>query len=426
MLALPLRLHKHRRRVERVVVGPGSVIADRYRLEAEIGHGGFSHVFRATELKLGREVALKLLSKDSVDAAGGQRFRREAELARQLQHPNTVRLLDFDIEAKPMPFIVYELLEGETLERAIKTHGAMSEERLVRVVSQVLKSLMEAHAAGIVHRDMKPGNVFLCTYAGEADFVKVLDFGIAKSAAPEMQLTAAGMLVGTPRYMPPDQIRGEPLTPAMDIYAIGMMMAEMLSGAPLIRGSPMDACRAQLSPVNIELPASVARSRLGRVIRRSIDKDPRSRHGTAADLLSDLELALKSPAPPPSPVVTKRTEPPVSSGEAETRVMDEAPTQLMLEGSQESRDALRPERLQASTTQAVKNRQRRPMEMHMPPRARARPASSSSPLMWIVAALLTLAAVIVLATLIVYLVRRFSVNDVSPPTTRALALANGT
>jgi eukaryotic-like serine/threonine-protein kinase len=320
--------------VESAVAELGMVIADRYRLDAEIGHGGYSRVFRATEIKLGREVALKLLSRDSVDEAGAQRFQREAELARCLGHPNTVRLLDFDIDGKPSPYIVFELLNGESLHQLVRRGGPMPEERVARLTMQVLKSLMEAHAAGIVHRDMKPGNVFVCTYAGEPDFVKVLDFGIAKSTdIGGTALTAAGTLVGTPRYMPPEQIRGAQPSPAMDVYAVGMMMAEMLAGAPVLRGTPMDACLKQLANDPIELPEAATSSTIGPVLSHAVDKDLAKRYGTAEQMLRDIERLLPSlgrgaAAPPafapeeePLPsnqVATTFMVEPVSSGRANT------------------------------------------------------------------------------------------------------------
>lgn len=306
--------------VQQVVPKPGLVISDRYRLEENIGHGGYSLVFRANELRLNREVALKLLSKDTVDAAGLERFRREADLARQLQHPNTVRLLDFDLEAEPMPFIVYELLHGMNLAQLLKREGALPEERVVRLTTQILKSLMESHAVGIVHRDVKPGNVFVCTYAGEPDFVKVLDFGIAKTVGPDsLQLTANGMLVGTPRYMPPDQIRGLPPKPGMDLFAVGMMMAEMLAGTPVIRGSAADACLIQLSNDPVPLPPAALASRLASVIQRAVDKDPERRYPLANTMLEDLSRALLA-----APVQQQW----VGAGAGDS-ALDEAPTTLM-------------------------------------------------------------------------------------------------
>lgn len=255
-------------------------------------------MFRATELKLGREVAIKLLGKTTLDAAGLDRFRREADLARQLQHPNTVRLLDFDFDAYPMPFIVYELLTGLDLAQLLKEQGALTEERTARLATQILKSLMESHAMGVVHRDIKPGNVFVCTYAGELDFVKVLDFGIAKAVGPDsLQLTADGMLVGTPRYMPPDQIHGLPAKPGMDLYALGLLMAEMLQGSAVIRGSGGAACMAQLSPDPIPLPPAARASRLSSVIQKAVDKDPERRYQLANDMLTDLERAMQADGP---------------------------------------------------------------------------------------------------------------------------------
>jgi eukaryotic-like serine/threonine-protein kinase len=314
------------------------VLAQRYRLDAEIGQGGFSQVFRATELRIGREVAIKIMSRDSVDAAGKLRFQREAELARQLVHPNTVRLLDYDLGDRPSPFIVYELLSGETLEAIIQREGALTEQRAARIAAQVLKSLMEAHAAGVVHRDMKPGNVFISSYAGESDFVKVLDFGIAKGA-DSTPLTAAGTVIGTPRYMPPDQVLGKPPQPSMDVYAVGMMLAEMLCGHPVVRGTPLEAAMEQLAKSPVALPEAVERSKLGAVIRRAVDKEPATRLGSAQELLFEIErlmpeLSLERLAM--APFATPEQASP--SGQVATQLMGpssgNAPTQLLVRNPQ--------------------------------------------------------------------------------------------
>ncbi|MBI3201959.1 MAG: serine/threonine protein kinase [Myxococcales bacterium] len=310
--------------MEQVIPAPGMVLAQRYRLDAEIGHGGFSQVFRATELRIGRDVAVKIMSADSVDAAGAARFQREAELARQLTHPNTVHLLDFDLGHRPSPFIVYELLSGETLEATLKREGPLAEQRAVKIASQILKSLMEAHALGVVHRDMKPGNVFLCTYAGETEFVKVLDFGIAKTleSAP---LTAAGMVIGTPRYMPPDQILGKPPHPSMDLYAVGMMLAEMLCGQPVVGGTPLEAAQVQLSPTPVSLPDAVERSVLGRTIRRALDKDPAARFQVGFEMLSELERLTPRLSSAPLAVVSRgAAEAELPSGQVPTQLLSPA------------------------------------------------------------------------------------------------------
>lgn len=277
-------------RVDVVDPHPGMVVGDRYRLDALIGEGAFGRVYRATDLKDGAGVALKLLAAESVDATGLDRFRREAELATRLRHPNTIRLIGFNLRSKPHPFIVYELLEGESLKELMRREGPLSEMRAATIGIQVLRSLMEAHEVGIVHRDVKPGNVFVCSDEARLGSVKVLDFGIAKSVdGLEAQVTAAGILVGTPRYMPPEQIRGEPPIPAMDLYATGTMLAEMLSGEPTLTCSVAEACLAQLDPRRIPLPAFLERSRLWPIIWRSTDKVLATRYGTANEMLGDLE-----------------------------------------------------------------------------------------------------------------------------------------
>ena len=328
------------------------VLAQRYRLEAEIGHGGFSQVFRATELRIGREVAIKIMSADSVDAAGEQRFRREAELARQLTHPNTVHLLDFDLGRRPSPFIVYELLSGETLEALIKREGPLGQQRTARIVSQILKSLMEAHALGVVHRDMKPGNIFICTFAGESDFVKVLDFGIAKTSE-SAPLTAAGMVIGTPRYMPPDQILGQPPQPSMDLYAVGMMLAEMSCGHALVRGTPLEAARVQLSPDPVPLPEMVEQSVFGPLLRRALDKDPAHRFPVGQQMLTVLEqLIPQLPVAALGPAVQMPPEGELPSGQVATLLLappsGNHPTELLAPPSGNQPTLVQP--LQAPTS----------------------------------------------------------------------------
>src|SRR5262245_57203157 len=161
--------------------GPGDAVAGRYRIDALLGRGGFGVVYSATQLPIGRPVALKMLLAEALAEADGViRFRREAELAQRLSHPNTVRLYDFGETEQGLPFIAWELLRGRSLEAILMEDGALPPVRVARIAGQVLKALMEAHALGVVHRDVKPSNVFLSDFSGERDFVKVLDFGIAK------------------------------------------------------------------------------------------------------------------------------------------------------------------------------------------------------------------------------------------------------
>jgi Protein kinase domain len=263
----------------------------RYRLGPLLSRGAFGRVFRADDLELGRGVALKVFSRVDDDDDRLRRFWREAELSRGLVHPHTVRVYDYGIGPGSIPFIALELLDGESLHQRLKRNGPFSVEETRRIAGSVLKALMEAHSHGIVHRDIKPSNVFLCRYAGEDDFVKVLDFGIAK--APSRDLTARGWLVGTPAYMAPEQVSGAALTPSADLYSLGVLMVTMLTGVPLLTGSTREILLAQLAPEPLDLPRAVLESELGWVIRRATIKDPSRRYVSAREMLADLEGVLE-------------------------------------------------------------------------------------------------------------------------------------
>jgi len=282
---------------------PGDVIAGRYRIESELGHGGFGAVYRATHVQLGRVVALKMLLPEMLAHDEGLvRFRREAELAERLQHPNTVRLYDFGQTELGLPYIAFELLRGEPLDKAV-WQGPMPLARATRITSQVLKALMEAHALGIIHRDIKPANIFLCEFSGERDFVKVLDFGIAKSTSSSTLLTKAGHSIGTPNYMSPEQVRGEPLTPASDLYAVGLMLAEMLTGRIVYGGNPSDVALAQLSQHPVPLSPELSHSPLFHVLTRATQKEAARRYQSAAEMLRDLDAVPLAPSLHPAPAV---------------------------------------------------------------------------------------------------------------------------
>jgi serine/threonine-protein kinase len=304
-------------------LGRGDVVAGRYRIDAPIGGGGFGAVFRATCLRLSRSVALKVLLPELVDDPQGRsRFLREAELAQHLEHPHTVRLLDFGVGDDGAPFIAWELLSGRTLAEALST-GGLDVAKVGRIAAQVLGALMEAHSRGIVHRDIRPANLFLCEYEGERDFVKVLDFGIAKvvdSGAPVPGLTRRGMMVGTPSYMAPEQVAAAPATRLSDVYALGLTMAEALTGETVVQGAnAVEIARQQASSDPVPLPPEVLGSRLGAVIRRATQKRIELRFASAAEMLEHVEAAMDGsaavrpvtipgrPAPLPESV-TLRTE----------------------------------------------------------------------------------------------------------------------
>lgn len=275
---------------------PGTVIAERYQLVELLGRGGHGAVYRALQRPLGREVALKMMLVDALAGEGAlERFAREAKVVQSLEHPHTVRLYDFGTTDQGMPFSVFELLRGPTLEQEIEK-GPFAAHRVGHVASQILKSLMEAHGKGIVHRDIKPSNVLLLEYSGEKDFVKVLDFGVARpiaAAAPREQITHAGQIIGTPAYMAPEQVHEGAIGPATDLYALGLVMTEALTGKQVYAdGSPIQVWMRQTSPDPVPLSAAVTTSPFGAVIARATRKAIGERYASAAEMLSDVERAM--------------------------------------------------------------------------------------------------------------------------------------
>jgi serine/threonine-protein kinase len=279
----------------------GDTIGGRYRLETPLGAGGFGAVYRARQVSSGGGgvwgatdglfVALKLLHPDVLSSDDGrERFRREALLAQRLLHPNVVRLHDFG-EAEGVPFIAFEILHGKSLDVVLREERVLAHPRVLRITLQVLKALMAAHAAGIVHRDIKPANVFLCDFQGEPDFVKVLDFGIAKAvgATSLAEMTRTGQIVGTPAYMSPEMLRENAASPAADVYALGLTMIRMISGELAYKGTPAEVIHGQLSHGPVPLPALAVQSPLAPVIRRAVEKNPSLRYANAAEMLGDVQ-----------------------------------------------------------------------------------------------------------------------------------------
>ena len=212
-------------------------LAGRYRLQKRLGHGGMGTVYRATDTALERDVALKMIREDLVaNPEAAERFRREAKAAAAITHPNLVTLYDFAVDEGNRAFLVMELLSGRTL-RAELQQGAMPCERMLEIIAGICAGLAVAHERGLVHRDLKPENVFLAAAQGQ-DVPKLLDFGLAKFLGPSVSTTqdftvdtGTGVLVGTPQYMPPEQLKGEAVLPGWDLWALAIMTYEMITGA---------------------------------------------------------------------------------------------------------------------------------------------------------------------------------------------------
>jgi eukaryotic-like serine/threonine-protein kinase len=281
--------------VETLAVGPrpGDVVGGRYRIDALIGGGGFGAVYRATQLNLGRAVAIKFLHSGLFAAEGAhERFCREAQLAQQLKHPNTVRVYDFGRTESGLPYIVWEYLEGQSLDGLVAREGAQPPARVVRIASQVLKALMEAHTLGIVHRDIKPANLFVSNFFGEPDFIKVLDFGVAKvlkgrevGRGPE---TSTSALVGSPIYMAPEQlVRAKDAGATADMWSLGTVLYELLAGAPPFRAETFGALVSQImegEAVPIRRVRPDVPARLEAVIHRCLERDPKRRFLSVREL----------------------------------------------------------------------------------------------------------------------------------------------
>ncbi|HVQ22825.1 MAG TPA: protein kinase, partial [Candidatus Saccharimonadia bacterium] len=201
----------------------GQMLGDRYRLTELLGEGGMATIYLGRDLKLDRDVAVKLLrSEYGRDEAFVARFRQEAYSAASLSHPNVVQVFDYGTDDAG-PYIIMEYVDGQDLGEILRDRGFVPSAAAARIAMQVADGLAAAHAMGIVHRDVKPSNI-LVSVAGQ---VKVADFGIAR-ALSEAQLTLPGQTLGSVRYLSPEQARGENVTPATDIYALGLVLSEML------------------------------------------------------------------------------------------------------------------------------------------------------------------------------------------------------
>lgn len=252
---------------------PGVLVGDRYHVEEVLGRGGFGDVYRAIHVGTREQVALKVLRPDLLaEAKAVERFTAEARHSAGLKSPNTVRVFDFGQTPDGALYLAMEFLDGESLESILQRVGPLPATRSVRLVAQVLKSLAEAHGKKIVHRDLKPENIFVGELAGEPDFVRVIDFGIAKFLAEGASsvVTQAGAILGTPHYMSPEQVRGDTLDSRADLYSVGVVLYRCLSGRHPFHGDTTFGILAAhlqdpLLPVNMpgvdqDLEAIVAKS----------------------------------------------------------------------------------------------------------------------------------------------------------------------
>ena len=294
----------------------GRTLHGRYLIQGVLGTGGFSVVYRAEHLAMGKPLAVKVLPHGHQHRGWLRpRFEREAQLLATLSHPNIVSIVDYGIDGD-LPYLAMDLVDGEML-RNVLDREQFSIERSLWVTRQILRALAYAHRLGVMHRDLKPSNILLSSLPGDPDHVKVLDFGFGKFIGPGAPagltpITDTDQAFGTPGYIAPERLSGQPVDGRTDLYSAGAILFEMLTGRRPFEGKALDVLQAHM---NEPLPSlSAVRPdldfvpELEAVVQRAMAKDPEDRFADAEQMLAALESASAAP-----PVATLRAKPPRAS-----------------------------------------------------------------------------------------------------------------
>lgn len=280
---------------------PGDLFEGKYRIEREIGSGGFAAVYRAVDQTTGRNVAIKILVPLEHESHYSERlqsrFEREARLLAGLRSQHTVTMYEFGRSEGGLLYLVFEFVDGTTLRDLVRVKGAQPPERVVAILGQVCTALHEAHQSGVLHRDIKPANIMVYDHLEMTDVVKLLDFGIAKpmagaeDAPDDETITTAGAVLGTPRYMSPEQLAHQELTPASDIYSLGLVAFELLTGERAIDEETVTGImRAQLSSDGVSFPRDrLIPSGLRHIVEKMTAKTRSQRYQDLGAVLRDLE-----------------------------------------------------------------------------------------------------------------------------------------
>lgn len=275
----------------------GKTVDNRFKIIGVIARGGMGKVYRAEQAPLGRICALKVLSpkyEGDRDPEFHKRFFLEASIAAKLTHPNTVTVFDYG-QSDDIYYIAMEFVDGKTLHRVLRQEGPFNEARTCHIARQICRSLREAHGMGVVHRDLKPGNVLLAQHGDEGDNVKVLDFGLVKDVTGEAEeLTQQGLFMGSPKYMAPEQIVGAEVSARTDIYSLGVMLYEMLCGkVPFDKGPGVGTLMSHVNdpppPMEQYNPNLSISEEMAGIVAKCLEKDPMNRFASMDELL----VALK-------------------------------------------------------------------------------------------------------------------------------------
>ncbi|MFN7945835.1 MAG: SUMF1/EgtB/PvdO family nonheme iron enzyme [Blastocatellia bacterium] len=283
----------------------GRVLGGRYQLDACIGSGGMGAIYKARRLHIGDTVAVKVLRPEVInDSLSRERFHREARAAAMLNHPNAVVIHDFGEDADGTAYIVMEFIEGKSLRQILAAERTINPARSYSILRQACAALEAAHRRGIIHRDIKPDNIILTNSDDLTDHVKILDFGIAKlrdktmdTASLEKSLTTVGTVIGTPHYMSPEQCQGEPADARSDIYSLGIVLYEMLTGSvPFTAKTPTGVAVKHVTEMPkplVQMRADIPPAVEG-VVMRALSKEPANRQQSALELAREFEAALQS------------------------------------------------------------------------------------------------------------------------------------
>jgi serine/threonine protein kinase len=308
----------------------GYTLEGKYRLDNLLGTGGMGEVYRATRLHIGDEVAIKILHpQHRIDRHAAERFRREAQIAARLKHPNVVSIYDFGLSVDGLMYLVMELVDGYSLRQIIKQQGPLTIAAAAEVTAQVCAALDEAHRHNIIHRDIKPDNI-ICNSTTDGLRIKVLDFGIAKLRdLAASNLTQTGNVMGTPFYMSPEQCMGEELDGRSDVYSLGILLYEVLCGSVPFKSPTPSAVVVQhvtqapapLRSVNVSIPAAVEA-----VVLHALEKRRDARPQTAKALAQEMRTAVFGSVATHSTVPTEANFSPVTGSSTAITPPDGTPT----------------------------------------------------------------------------------------------------
>ena len=280
----------------------GKTVGGKYTIQSVIGQGGMAVVYQAFDNLIERPVVIKVMQAWLAnDERANERFKRECQLTAQLHHPNIIRVYDGGLLNNNEPYLVMEYVAGESLRRALDRHGPVHLKTAAAIVIQICRGLGEAHAAGIIHRDLKPDNVLVEAVKGATQHIKILDFGIAYLGAGAHRLTQTGKLIGTPAYIAPEQLKDRKIDGRADLYAVGVMLFELLTGKVPFEGETAESILTkqlfeQPPPLSSEREDITTGSPIELVVAKALAKEPDERFQTAKEFEEAIEAAIKEPA----------------------------------------------------------------------------------------------------------------------------------